>query len=82
MNLPTFIVLLFMWSLFGFPIVIPFIHSYCFQWLNPIWIYKQYDVNYFGAAMICIFYNLLSPICSICYWVYKLFAFLFTVGRK
>ena len=33
-----------------------------FSFLNPIKIYKTYHVNYFGAALICIIYNLLCPI--------------------
>lgn len=49
-----------------------------FSFLNPIKIYKTYRVNYFGAAIICIIYNLLCPIGSIGYWFYKLCTF----GRK
>ena len=49
-----------------------------FSYVNPIKIYKTYRVNYFGAALICIIYNLLCPIGSIGYWFYKLCTF----GRK
>lgn len=49
-----------------------------FSYVNPIKIYKTYRVNYFGAALICIIYNLLCPIGSIGYWIYKIC----TVGRK
>ena len=49
-----------------------------FSFVNPIKIYKTYKVNYFGAAIICIIYNLLCPIGSIGYWFYKLCTF----GRK
>lgn len=49
-----------------------------FSFMNPIKIYKTYRVNYFGAALICIIYNLLCPIGSIGYWFYKLCTF----GRK
>ena len=48
------------------------------SYVNPIKIYKTYRVNYFGAAIICIIYNLLCPIGSIGYWIYKIC----TVGRK
>ena len=48
------------------------------SFMNPIKIYKTYKVNYFGAAIICIIYNLLCPIGSIGYWFYKLCTF----GRK
>ena len=49
-----------------------------FSYVNPIKIYKIYRVNYLGAALICIIYNLLCPIGSIGYWFYKLCTF----GRK
>ena len=49
-----------------------------FEWLNPIWIYRNYEVNFFGAIVVCVLYNLICPIGSICYWFYKLC----TVGRK
>ena len=48
------------------------------SYVNPIKIYKTYRVNYFGAALICIIYNLLCPIGSIGYWIYKIC----TIGRK
>lgn len=49
-----------------------------FEWLNPIWIYRNYKVNFFGTAVICVLYNLICPVASICYWFYKLC----TVGRR
>ena len=49
-----------------------------FSFMNPIEIYRTYHVNYFGAALVCIIYNLLCPIGSIGYWIYKIC----TVGRK
>ena len=48
------------------------------SYVNPIKIYRTYRVNYLGAALICIIYNLLCPIGSIGYWIYKIC----TVGRK
>ena len=49
-----------------------------FDMLNPVFIYSQHRVNAFGAIMLALFYNLLSPVVSVCYWFYKLC----TVGRK
>ena len=49
-----------------------------FSYVNPIKIYKTYRVNCFGAALICIIYNLLCPIGSIGYWFYRICTF----GRK
>ena len=48
------------------------------SYVNPIKIYRIYRVNYLGATLICIIYNLLCPIGSIGYWFYKLCTF----GRK
>lgn len=48
------------------------------EWLNPIWIYRNYKVNFFGTFVICVVYNLFCPVASICYWFYKLC----TVGRR
>lgn len=66
------------WSVVGFMISDIVINSEGFEYVNPVWIYKRYRVNYFGAAVICILYNLICPIGSICYWIYKLC----TVGRR
>ena len=48
-----------------------------FDFLNPIWIYRDNRVNIFGAAVLCLSANIVCPIISICYWFYKLC----TVGR-
>ena len=66
------------WSIVGFVLFNMVIDSEGFEYVNPVWIYKRYRVNYFGAAVICILYNLICPIGSICYWIYKLC----TVGRR
>lgn len=49
-----------------------------FEFLSPFWIYHNYEVNFFGTAVVCIIYNLICPMASVCYWFYKLC----TVGRK
>ena len=72
----VFIVML--WSTVGFALSIIAINSEGLEYVNPVWIYKRYRVNYFGAAVLCILYNLICPIGSICYWIYKLC----TVGRR
>lgn len=52
--------------------------THTFDFLNPIWIYRNHHVNVFGAAVICLLANILCPMYSICYWFYKIC----TVGRK
>ena len=66
------------WSVVGFTVSMTAINSEGLEYVNPVWIYKRYRVNYFGAAVLCILYNLICPIGSICYWIYKLC----TVGRR
>lgn len=69
------------WSLLGalFLIIVGVLDKFDdFSFMNPIKIYKTYRVNYFGAAIVCITCNLLCPIASIGYWIYKIC----TVSRK
>ena len=72
---------LMVWSLGGalFLIIVGVLDEFDdFSFLNPIKIYKTYHVNYFGAALVCIIYNLMCPVGSIGYWIYKICTF----GRK
>ena len=66
------------WSLCGtlFLVIVGVLDEFDdFSYMNPIKIYKNYKVNYFGAAIICIIHNLLCPISSIGYWFYKICTF-------
>ena len=49
-----------------------------FTFKNPIVVYNNIKVNWFGAWFIAIIINIGSPITSIFYWMCKLC----TVGRK
>lgn len=70
--------LIFMeWNVVGFIIALLSMDSTGFEYVNPCWIYHHYHVNYFGAALLFIVFNLLCPIVSFCYWFYKIC----TVGR-
>ena len=40
--------------------------------VNPLFNKENYAVNWFGAIMIALFFNLISPIASLIYWFYKL----------
>ena len=48
------------------------------SFVNPIVIYKNIKVNWFGAVLLTVIANLLFPTVSIPYWIYKIC----TVGRK
>ena len=65
------------WNIGGFVTALTFINPTGFEYVNPYWIYHHYHVNYFGAALLFIVFNLLCPIASFCYWFYKIC----TVGR-
>ena len=45
---------------------------------NPITIYKEHKVNYFGTLLITLFSNCFLFIYAICFWFCKLC----TIGRK
>lgn len=49
-----------------------------FSFVNPIVIYKNLKVNWFGVILLTIIFNVFFPIIAIPYWIYKLC----TVGRK
>ena len=48
------------------------------EFANPIWIYNRYKVNVFGTIVLSIVFNLICPIGTVFYWLYKLC----TVGRR
>lgn len=48
------------------------------EFVNPVFLYKRYKVNWFGAFFLAIIFNLLIFPFAIIYWIYKLC----TVGRE
>lgn len=48
------------------------------EFMNPIWWYRNYLVNPFGAVMCALGFTILCPVGAIGYWFYKLC----TVGRR
>ena len=53
--------------------------------LNPVAIYKNVKVNYFGCFVLTLVHNIILLPFSICYWLYKLgwlFWKLCTIGRE
>ena len=82
-----FIILIFcLWNVIGIVVAALFmeeVHTsgytyFNYNRLNPIYIYRNTRCNIFGTICLTILANLLCPVLSICYWVYKLC----TVGRK
>ena len=48
------------------------------EFVNPIYLYNRFNVNWFGAAFISLLFNILILPVAIFYWIYKLC----TVGKK
>ena len=48
------------------------------EFVNPVWWYRNYPVNPFGAIMGALGFTILCPIFALGYWFYKLC----TVGRR
>ena len=78
MDIIEYILIFTNWNVVGFIIALMSMDSIGFEYVNPCWIYRHYHVNYFGAALLFIVFNLLCPIASFCYWFYKIC----TVGRR
>ena len=49
-----------------------------FSFVNPVVIYKNVPMNWFGVILLTILLHILLPTIAIPYWFYKLV----TVGRK
>lgn len=47
-------------------------------WLNPLWLYRHINVNWFGAFFIALVGTLMFIPFAVGYWLYKAC----TVGRK
>lgn len=43
-----------------------------FSFVNPIVIYNNIRVNWFGAWLLAVVCNILFPVIAIPYWIYKL----------
>lgn len=48
------------------------------SFVNPKAIYRNLPVNWFGTLLITIIVNIVLPVVSVPYWIYKIC----TVGRK
>jgi hypothetical protein len=82
----TLIEILIIWNISGFAVWLamavfdgsPMNEASGFEFCNPVWLYEQYRVNYFGAGFLALLFSLMCPVYSLGYWFYKLC----TVGRR
>ena len=65
------------WHIAGFILDMILCEYYNSDWdfLNPIWLAKHSKMNIIGVIFHWIIYNLLCPLATIIYWIYKLFTF-------
>ena len=87
------ILLLSFWSFLGLGALIAstegeffIFNSKGFEFVNPVHIYKESNLNIFGAIFVSILTSFICPIGTILYWFYKIIIVgiykLCTVGRK
>jgi hypothetical protein len=69
-----FLIVILAWDFFGLGIGLCF-RCDGFQFVNPKWIYENYNVNRFGAIFLSILFGLICPIGTAIYWLYKLCTF-------
>lgn len=53
-------------------------YTYGIEFVNPKYIYRHVNVNWFGAFFLATLYGVMCPIATAIYWFYKLC----TVGRR
>lgn len=76
-GLEIFLIVFLGWNFFGMAVGLCF-RCDGFQFVNPKWIYENYNVNWFGAIFLGILFGLFCPIGTMIYWFYKLC----TTGRR
>ena len=87
------IILLSIWSFLGLRALIAtaeeeffIFNSKGFEFVNPIHIYENSNLNVFGAILVSILTSFICPIGTILYWFYKFIIVgiykLCTIGRK
>lgn len=83
MNILLIIFILVLWTVMGEVFIVNTmtdtkIDNSTLDFLNPVWIWSNFQVNMFGCIMLTLLFNLLIPLDSLCYWFYKLC----TIGRR
>ena len=71
--------ILTVWHVLGFIVdILVMLREDCFgahiepDVLNPLYIYKHSNCNWFGVICLTLLVNLICPLLSICYWFCKL----------
>ena len=77
----TIIVGIVLWSFLGFLFLlcssdnVTFLFRSRFEFVNPVYFYKNSDLNIFESIFVSTFMGLICPIGTIIYWICKLFRF-------
>ena len=83
MNELQIVVLLVVWGLISLGINLDFFARKDRVYFNPVENYKNwYCLNWLGVSVFTIVINLLFLPMAILYWIFRFFAFIFTVGRR
>lgn len=73
------LILLGVWTVLQISVILDVVRtSYGFSIVNPMVIYNNIKVNWFGVVILTILINIFLPIMAIMYWMYKLC----TIGRN
>ena len=73
------LILLGVWTVLQISVILDVVRtSYGFSIVNPMVIYNNIKVNWFGAVILAIIINIFLPAIAIMYWMYKLC----TIGRN
>lgn len=79
------IAIIVIWNVLGFIslFLIPYLRDSASlgEMFNPVDIYNNLKVNWFGCIILTILFNILCPIMSIGYWTVLFVTWLCTVGR-
>lgn len=83
--MPDIIAIFIIWNIGGALIVSALSADYnynLYEYLSPISIYHNTNLNVFGCIVLTVLRNILCPLMSIIYWIGVLLYWLMTVGRK
>ena len=83
MNEFNIVVLIILWGLLSLGINLDFLSRQGTVYFNPVKNYENWDsLNWFGVSVFTLLINIAFLPMAILYWVFKFFAFIFTVRRR
>lgn len=71
MNILNITLTLFLTTFIG-DLIMLFMKTDGAEFVNPFYLKKRFRVNWFGAFMLALLFNVIAAPWAICYWVYKI----------